>query len=172
MAVAAGCAVVLAASGRSGMPSNAGERVANAEALIEAATGRGLDPASLYVDPLVLPVAVEPDAPCHVLEAAAELRRRHGEAIHLTGGLSNVSYGMPERRLLNDVFIDLAAEAGIDSGIIDPVASDLARVFAADRGTRAWGLAADLLLGRDPFGAAYVAAFRAGELTAVTTPSS
>ena len=58
------------------------------------------------------------------------------------------------------------AEAGIDSGIIDPVASDLGRVFAADRGTEGYRLAADMLLGRDPFGGEYVAAFREGRLGA------
>ena len=71
---------------------------------------------------------------------------------------------MPARKLLNDTFIDLCAEAGIDSGIIDPVASDLARVFAADRDSEGYRLAADMLLGRDPFGGEYVAAFRDGRL--------
>ncbi len=56
------------------------------------------------------------------LEAVRALRATYGPEIHLTGGLSNVSFGMPLRKLLNDVFIDLASEAGADSGIIDPVA--------------------------------------------------
>ena len=111
-------------------------------------------------------MAVAPEAPEHVLEAARELRKEYGNTIHLVGGLSNVSFGMPERRLLNDTFIDLAAEAGIDSGIIDPVASDLPRVFGADRDSEPYRLAADMLLGRDPFGGEYVAAFRAGRLGA------
>jgi 5-methyltetrahydrofolate--homocysteine methyltransferase len=164
LAASAECAVVVAASGRSGMPANADERVANATAMIEAATAKGIRTRRLYVDPLVLPVGVDPAAPGHVLEAARRLRAEHGDAIHLTGGLSNVSYGMPERRVLNDVFIDLAADAGIDSGIIDPVASDLGRVFSADRASDGYQLAADMLLGRDPFGGEYVAAFRAGRL--------
>jgi hypothetical protein len=164
LAADAGCAVVLAASGRSGMPANADERVANATALVRKAIALGIAEAHCFVDPLVLPVAVEPEAPSHVLEAARRLRAEYGTAIHLTGGLSNVSFGMPERKLLNDVFIDLAAGAGIDSGIIDPVASDLSRVFATDRSTDAYRLAADLLEGRDPFGGEYVTAFRAGRL--------
>jgi 5-methyltetrahydrofolate--homocysteine methyltransferase len=168
LAATAGCAVVLAASGRGGMPTNAEERVANATAMVEQAAVRGIPGDRVFVDPLVLPVAVEPDAPVHVLVAARQLRAVYGDTIHLTGGLSNVSFGMPERRLLNDVFIDLAAEAGIDSGIIDPVASDLGRVFAADRGSSAYGLARDLLEGRDPFGAEYVSAFRAGRLAEAT----
>ena len=145
-------------------PAGADDRVVNAIALVELAMARNIAGDLLYVDPLVLPVAVEPDAPAHVLECARRLREEYGEGIHLTGGLSNVSFGMPDRRLLNDTFIDLAAEAGVDSGIIDPVASDLARVFAADRESEPYRLAADMLLGRDPFGAEYVAAFRDGRL--------
>ncbi len=164
LAAVSGCAVILAASSAGGMPADAGERVANAAGLIEAAIARGIPAERLFVDPLVLPVAVAPEAPGYVLEAARRLRAEYGDAIHLTGGLSNVSFGMPERRLLNDTFIDLAAEAGIDSGIIDPVASDLARVFGADRGSEPYRLAADMLLGRDPFGGEYVLAFREGRL--------
>ncbi len=164
LAARAGCAVVIAASGQAGMPANADERVANATAMVEQAIARNVPPERLFVDPLVLPVAVEPVAPGHVLETARRLRSTYGRAIHLTGGLSNVSFGMPERRLLNDVFIDLAADAGIDSGIIDPIASDLGVVFALDRDTRPYRLAADMLLGRDLFGSEYVAAYRAGEL--------
>jgi cobalamin-dependent methionine synthase I len=160
------CALILAASGASGMPANADERVANAIALIELAMAKNIAGDRLYVDPLVLPVAVEPEAPNHVLECARQLRAEYGEGIHLTGGLSNVSFGMPNRKLLNDTFIDLAAEAGIDSGIIDPVASDLPRVFAADRASEPYRLAADMLLGRDPFGGEYVLAFREGRLGA------
>jgi 5-methyltetrahydrofolate--homocysteine methyltransferase len=166
LAAASGCAVVLAATSRSGMPADAVERLANATELLAQAFERGIDGSRCYVDPLVLPVAVEPEAPGHVLEAARRLRAEYGDAIHLTGGLSNVSFGMPERKLLNDVFIDLAAAAGIDSGIIDPVASDLSRLFASDRSGEAYGLAADLLEGRDPFGGAYLAAFRGGRLAA------
>ena len=166
IAAESGSAVILAASGLGGMPANADERVANATRLIGLAVERGITPDLMYVDPLVLPVAVEPNAPVHVLETARRLRAEYGAAIHLTGGLSNVSFGMPERRLLNDTFIDLAAEAGIDSGIIDPVASDMARVFGADRDSEPYRLAADMLLGRDPFGGEYVAAFRAGRLGA------
>ena len=62
--------------------------------------------------------------------------------------------------------VDCCAEAGIDSGIIDPVASDLGRVFSADRDSEGYRLAADMLLGRDPFGGEFVGAFREGRLGA------
>ena len=160
----AGCAVILACSGPSGMPADTDDRVRNGIAIVELAIARQIPLDACFVDPLVLPVAVEPDAPSHVLDAARQLRAEYGPEVHLTGGLSNVSFGMPARRILNDVFIDLASAAGIDSGIVDPVASDLGRVFGADRDATAYRLASDLLLGRDPYGAEYMAAFRAGRL--------
>ncbi len=164
LAAGEGCPAVLGAIGEHGMPASAAERVANAERIVEEATQRGLAPGAMFVDPLVLPVAVEPEVGAWFLEAVRTLRATLGPDVHLTGGLSNVSFGLPLRKLLNDVFIDLAAEAGADSGIIDPVASDVSHIFAADRTTRAYALAADLLTGRDPFGVAFLAAYRAGEL--------
>jgi 5-methyltetrahydrofolate--homocysteine methyltransferase len=119
---------------------------------------------ALHVDPLVMPVAVEPEVGAWFLEAVSTLRRTYGPTIHITGGLSNVSFGLPLRKLLNDVFIDLAAEAGADSGIIDPVASDPRAIFARERGDRAQTLAADLLTGRDAFGMEFLTAYRSGEL--------
>jgi 5-methyltetrahydrofolate--homocysteine methyltransferase len=164
LAAAEGCAVVVSASGTGSMPANADQRVANARALIDAAAARGLGASSLHVDTLVLPVAVDPEAGCHFLDAVRALRTDLGTELHLTGGLSNVSYGLPSRKLLNDVFIDLAIAAGADSGIIDPVANDLRRLAAIDRGARPYRLAADLLSGADPYGGAFLTAFRAHEL--------
>jgi hypothetical protein len=164
LAAAEGCAVVLSATGAGSMPANAEQRVANARALIDAATARGLGLGALHVDWLVLPVAVDPEVGGYFLAAVRMLRAAFGPEIHLTGGLSNVSYGLPARKLLNDVFIDLARSAGADSGIIDPVANDPTRITALDRGARPYTLAADLLTGADPYGGEFLTAFRAGEL--------
>ena len=164
LAADADCGVVLSASGAGTMPANADERVANARALVERATARGLDLPALHVDALVLPVAVDPEVGGYFLDAVRALRAAFGTSLHLTGGLSNVSYGLPARKLLNDVFIDLAMAAGADSGIIDPVANDLRRIAGLDRGARPYQLAADLLTGADPYGGEFLGAFRAGEL--------
>jgi 5-methyltetrahydrofolate--homocysteine methyltransferase len=164
LAAAEGCAVVLGCVGAAGMPASAAERVANGERIVAEATGRGLALSALHVDPLVLPVAVEPEVGAWFLEAVRTLRATFGPEIHLTGGLSNVSFGLPLRKLLNDVFIDLAAQAGTDSGIIDPVASDPARIFAQDRSARPYEMAAALLTGVDAYGMEFLTAYRAGEL--------
>jgi 5-methyltetrahydrofolate--homocysteine methyltransferase len=164
LAAAECCSVVLSATGVSGMPTNADERTANARGLIEVAIARGLSLRDLHVDALVMPVAVDPEVAGYFLDAVSSLRAAFGPELHLTGGLSNVSFGLPVRKLINDVFIDLAATAGADSGIIDPVANDLRRIFGQDRQARPYRLAADLLMGADPYGGEFLMAFRAGEL--------
>jgi 5-methyltetrahydrofolate--homocysteine methyltransferase len=164
LAAADGVPLVLSASGAGRMPASTGERVTNASTLIEAATMRGIGLDDLFVDALVLPVAVDPEVGLHFLDAVSALRGAFGPALHLTGGLSNVSFGLPLRKLINDVFIDLAAGAGADSGIIDPVANDPRRVFGQVRAAVAYRLVADLLTGVDEYGGEFLRAFRAGEL--------
>ncbi len=164
MAASAGCAVVVTAAGEGGLPSGVEDRLANAERIVELARARGIAIEAMHVDPLVLPVAVDPEAGAQFLGAVSRIRASLGPRIHIGGGLSNVSFGLPGRRLLNDVFIDLAAEAGADSGIVDPVANDMARVFGRDRSSRAYKLAAEMLTGADMYGVEFISAFRAGEL--------
>ncbi|MGD0019068.1 MAG: dihydropteroate synthase [Candidatus Limnocylindrales bacterium] len=165
MAASARCSVVASAAGQGGLPAGSDDRVANAERIVGEATRRGIAADATFVDPLVIPVAVEPEAGAWFLEAVIRIRQRLGPDMHITGGLSNVSFGLPARRLVNDVFIDLAADAGADSGIVDPVASDLTRVFGRDQSSRPYKLATDLLTGADPYGLEFLEAYRAGELT-------
>jgi 5-methyltetrahydrofolate--homocysteine methyltransferase len=156
--------VIVTAAGESGMPQDAAGRVANAARMIEAARGRGIPLSRVHVDALVFPVSVDVEFGNHYLEALRALRGQFGGEIHLTGGLSNVSFGLPCRKLVNEAFIDLAAEAGADGGIVDPVANDLHRLFRADREARPYQLARDLLLGRDRNCRTFLKAYRAGEL--------
>jgi len=135
---------------------------------VDAATSRGIELGDMFIDVIVLPVAVSMDglSGAHFLEAARRLRAELGPRCRITGGLSNVSFGMPERRIVNDTFLDLAIAAGVDSGIIDPIATDPRRALAMDRAGRAYRLASDALTGADAFCMAYLTAYRAGELTA------
>jgi 5-methyltetrahydrofolate--homocysteine methyltransferase len=74
--------------------------------------------------------------------------------VHMTQGLSNVSFGLPARSLVNRTYLTLAVEAGLDCAILDPL----------DRELRATLLATELLLGKDRHCLAYTRAFRAGLL--------
>jgi 5-methyltetrahydrofolate--homocysteine methyltransferase len=161
-----GCPVIASAAGGTDLPADADERVVNALAIVEAAAARGIPLERLHLDVIVLPVAVDPMVGDAVIGAIRRLRAELGPAVHICGGFSNVSFGLPLRKLVNDVFVDLAVEAGADSGIVDPVASDLDRVFAQDRGARPYRLAADLLTGADAYGMEFLAAYRRGDLAA------
>ena len=156
--------VVVTAAGDSGMPAGAGERVGNATRIIEAALGKGIEASDVFVDPLVFPISVDIEFGNHCLDAVRTIRGRFGPDIHITGGFSNVSFGMPQRRLINDVFLLLAIEAGADSGIVDPVTSHLDEVHGMDRSSFRYTMAEDLLLGRDDRCKAFLRAHRRGEL--------
>ena len=121
----------------------------------------------MYVDALVFPISVDGQFGNHYLEAIRRLREEYGEKIHVTGGLSNVSFGLPCRRLINEVFINLAVEAGADSGIVDSVANDLNRVFLADKTSRPYQLALEMLTGLDRNCKNFLRAYRKGELETV-----
>jgi 5-methyltetrahydrofolate--homocysteine methyltransferase len=79
-------------------------------------------------------------------------------------GLSNISFGMPNRRLINRSFIHLALEAGIDAGIIDPIATKLDSILGLDTESEPVKLALDMLLGHDDFCGNYIMAYRDGRL--------
>ena len=155
---------IVTAAGESGMPSDTAERVANASRVVDAALAKGMPAGDIYVDPLVFPIAVDQDFGNHCLAAIRALRERYGAEIHITGGFSNVSFGMPARRLINDVFLRLAIDAGADSGILDPVTSHIDGVLGLDRTARPYRLAEDLLLGSDQYCATFIRAHRKGEL--------
>ena len=170
LAVQTGGPVVVTATGQSGMPTGAEDRIANAAHIVELALERGIALDRMHVDPLVLPVAVDGASVGHCLTAYRELRARFGPEINLTGGISNVSFGLPHRRLLNDAFLLLALEAGADSGILDPTASPLDRVTALDRDSEPLRLATDALTGVDQGCRAYLKAYRAGALESLASP--
>lgn len=164
LAVDYGGRVIITAAGESGMPSDANERVANASRMVQAALGVGVEIGDIFVDPLVFPISVDSRFGLHTLEAIRTIRRRYGPDINITGGMSNVSFGIPARKLMNAVFINLAVEAGADSGIIDPVMNPLSDVFESDRDSVPYRLAEDTLMGRDEFCANYIKAWRKGIL--------
>lgn len=156
--------VVVTAAGERGMPQDAAERVVNASRMVDAAIAKGLPMNLLYIDPLVFPIAVDSQYGHHCLDAIRSLREKYGPEIHISGGLSNVSFGLPVRKLINEAFMNLAVEYGADSGIVDPVANNLREVFVADRSAKTYQMAIDVLLGHDRNCKNYLRAYRKGEL--------
>lgn len=156
--------VVLTAAGREGMPSDADERVENVGELVEAALGRGIAPGDIHIDALVFPIAVSAEYGLHYLDAVAAMRKQFGNEIHISGGLSNVSFGLPNRRLVNDTFLHLALEYGADSGIIDPVQTNVGRALNLDTDSERVKISRRMLMGEDDFCMEYISAHRSGAL--------
>ncbi len=166
MGVAAefGAVVVASAAGEKDLPCNTAQRLENLNRLMPKLDAAGLRGEAIYIDPLVFPVATDSENGRSFLEAVQALRGHYGPAVHITGGLSNVSFGMPGRKLINQVFTWLALEAGGDSGIVDPVQINSRILEKLDTSSEAFKLARALLTGEDPFGGEYIAAFREGKL--------
>jgi 5-methyltetrahydrofolate--homocysteine methyltransferase len=163
--------VIVTAAGAKGMPSGPEERLENASRMIQGALDKGIGLADVFIDPLYFPIAVDQDFGLHSFEAIRAIREKWGPEVHITGGMSNVSFGIPGRKLINDVFLLLAIEAGADSGILDPVLNPLPRELAQDRASETYRMAEDVLLGRDPYCAAYIRAWRKGLLEGVPRPA-
>ena len=159
-----GLPVVLSCTGDT-MPSDAPERITRAKDIVGLALEKGLPAEDLYVDTLVIPIGVDPEAGNYYLDAVRFVRQEFGPGIHITGGVSNVSFGLPARRIISDVFLDLCVQAGQDSGIVDPVAANISAALSPDRDASAYRLASDMLTGADPFGMEFIDAFRAGKLS-------
>lgn len=133
-----------------GIPKTGEARIAIGIKLVNDLLGGGIEAENIYVDPLVYPIGAEAGAGTAVLDTIDALRTEFPD-IHFICGLSNVSYGLPNRKLLNQAFMVLTMGAGLDAVIVDPT----------DRKLMSLVYAAEALLGRDEFCANYIRAARA-----------
>jgi hypothetical protein len=163
-AAAAGAVVIAAAGGEIAMPATREERVANLERLLALLSKEGVSAGSIYLDPLVFPVSVDPGNGRLILECVEALRGIYGAAIHFAPGLSNISYGMPNRKLINQVFTKLCVQRGLDGGIVDPLQINDSVLAGLDEDAEPFRLARAFLLGEDQFGMNYITAVRAGRI--------
>ncbi len=141
------------ASGQSGMPQNAEERVANLERCMALMDKGGIPMEDRFLDPLVFPIGAGPSFGRHYLDAVKTLRERYPE-VHIFGGHSNVSFGLPERRVLNFTFVALAVLAGCDALMIDPIMNP-------PKDFNDFMFAANALTGRDEYSVKYLKYTRA-----------
>jgi 5-methyltetrahydrofolate--homocysteine methyltransferase len=145
--------IVALAMDDSGVPTKPGAREDVAKRLIDTCVDAGLPPGNLYVDPVVTTQSSDQCTGPLILQAIAAIKEFAPE-VHITGGLSNISYGLPNRKLLNRVFVALCMGYGLDSGILDPTDEHLMATI----------IAAEALLNRDEWCMNYITAGRAGKL--------
>ncbi|NQU38567.1 MAG: dihydropteroate synthase [Lentisphaerae bacterium] len=156
--------VIASAAGESGLPANTEERMANLDRLIPMLKAAGLADGDLHIDPLVFPISVDGNNGNGFLEACASVRQQFGAEVHIVAGLSNVSFGMPGRKLINQVFTYLAVEQGADGGIVDPMQINACILSGLDPASESFTLAQDLLTGKDDYGMNFITASREGKL--------
>ncbi|MDR1600631.1 MAG: dihydropteroate synthase [Oscillospiraceae bacterium] len=134
-----------------GMPETADGRFAIAERLIAKLTGAGVPLSDIYIDPLVRPVSTGPRYGVAAIETIRRVKTEYPDA-HIACGLSNVSFGLPARKLVNQAFLVAAMAAGMDGAILDPLDTKLMSLI--------W--AAEALLGIDEYCLEYLDKFREG----------
>ena len=146
-----GCPVIGLALDESGMPKTVDDRMRVVHRIFEATRSAEVADDKVYIDPLIMTVATSTTAATEALECIRAIKTEYPDC-HVTGGLSNVSFGLPHRSVINRTFVALAIEAGMDSAIMDP----------NDQPLKSGILAAQLLLGRDRFCRNYTQASREG----------
>ncbi|MFA5147015.1 MAG: dihydropteroate synthase [Candidatus Omnitrophota bacterium] len=135
-----------------GMPETAEERLMIAKDILARAVKEGMDPEDLYFDPLIRPIATEPKQASEFLKSIPMIKGLGG--VKTVCGLSNVSFGLPDRSLINAAFLAMAIHAGLDAAIMDPLDRNVISVLRAS----------EALLGTDEYCAGYIKAFRDGRL--------
>jgi 5-methyltetrahydrofolate--homocysteine methyltransferase len=140
------------ASGHDGMPYSAGERVQNLTDLSAEMDKHGIAMEDRFLDALVFPVGAGPDWGRDYLDAIKQLHEMF-PGVHLFGGHSNASFGLPNRKVLNHAFLILAILAGCDTIMTDPLMNPPVDYLE-------FKLASDALTGIDQYSRNFIAHHR------------
>ncbi len=145
-----GAAVIGLPNDEEEIPEEPARRVELVRKLIHIATEKYKIPVEdIVIDPLAMPVGADTLHPARTLETIALIKSEFG--VNMTLGASNVSFGMPDRHSIAAAFLPIAISHGLTSAIMDARAPQIVRAVKA----------ADLVLNRDEWGAAWIAAHRA-----------
>lgn len=147
------CKVIALCMDDSGMPGSAADIIARADTLVKELNAIGIGTESIYIDPLVQPISTDNNKGIMVLDAVRGIKAKYPE-VHITGGLSNISYGLPQRKIINRTFVTLMIGAGMDSAIIDPLDEKIMGTIKT----------ADMLMGHDDFCMNFLKGVRAGAI--------
>lgn len=132
-----------------GMPETADARVSIAEELVSNLEKHQIPLDNMYVDPLVQPLSTNDNYGTEFLNSIERVKKQF-PGIHTVCGLSNISYGLPERMLLNQTFMVMAITKGLDGAIVNPL----------DKKMMAAIITAETLAGKDEWCAEYLQAYR------------
>lgn len=112
-----------------GIPATSDERLRIAETIVNEAARHGVPKEDVWIDALTLTVSAEPDAAAVTLQTVQAIRTKLGLQTML--GVSNISFGLPERPLVNRVFLTQAIEAGLTLPILNPQDTTMMQIITA-----------------------------------------
>lgn len=145
--------IIALVMGEGGIPNNVAGRLRSCEKIVASAQKHEIALGKLYFDPLSLSIASDISQGLITLETLKEIKSQFSEA-KTTLGLSNISFGLPERSLINRSFLLMAIYAGLDSAILDP----------RDKKLMAAIKAGEMILGKDDYCKSFLQAYRKGLL--------
>jgi len=145
------CPAVALAMDEKGIPKTKDERIDTIDRLLKKTRSMNIPDEDLYFDPLAMTIATGQENALLFFDTVREIRSKFPK-VHITCGLSNISFGMPARTFINRVFLALSMQAGLDCAICNPNSQDIQTTI----------LAAELLLSQDKHCLNYTRAFRKG----------
>jgi 5-methyltetrahydrofolate--homocysteine methyltransferase len=152
-----GAAVIAVITDENGIPSTPADRLAVASKLVERAGEYGIPAEDILIDCLALTVGADHQAGRVTLDSIELVRLELG--LNMSLGASNVSFGLPDRKIINVAYLALAISRGLTAAITDPTAPEIQTAL----------LACDLLMGRDAYASRWIKSFRKRENAAKAT---
>ena len=144
-----GCAALLCDD--TGIPKNSEKRLEVFASIMKKAKEYNIDPSRLYIDPLVEMLCTSENGINVIVDVIRKIKAQY-PAIHVIGAASNISFNLPARKMVNQAFVVLAINAGMDSVILDPLNRDIMGMIYAT----------EALLGNDEYCIEYINAYREG----------
>ncbi len=143
------CDVVALCMDDRGVPKSVDQVLENAERLIKDLEALGVGKERIYLDPLIQAMSTDTGAGVMALKAIDQILREF-DGVKTICGLSNISFGLPKRPLINRTFLALAMKAGLSAALVDPLDKKLMTTLKTTT----------LLLGQDDYCMDYISAFR------------
>ncbi len=147
------CSIVALCISRTSMPTTVEERVQVGSELIKSLADNGIPLEKIYLDPLVQPVSVDTRMGMAAIESIGKIMKAF-PGVRTICGLSNISFGLPHRRLINRSFLALCMAYGLTAAIVDPTDNKLMSTI----------LAIEMLLGRDEYCEKFIEAHQTGKI--------
>jgi len=134
-----------------GIPKTAEKRLEVFSNIMARAKEFDIDPSRIHIDPMVEMLCTSEDGINMIIEVMQEIKRQY-PTIHITGAVSNISFNLPIRKIVNMAFVVLSMAAGLDSAILDPLNQDMMGIIYAT----------EALKGEDEYCMEYISAYRSG----------